>query len=120
MADYNLNTDLIAQLIVRLLPHKPPLRLALDRTNWKFGKSNINILTLAIVYQGVAFPILYTMMPKFGNSTRKNESLCSIALSETIDSLLADLEFVGEHWLAYLNEQGIYVHKYVKQNMDEW
>jgi hypothetical protein len=68
MADYKLNTDLIAQLIFKLLPHKPPFRLALDRTNWKFGESNINILTLAIVYQGVAFPILYTMMPKFGNS----------------------------------------------------
>jgi hypothetical protein len=68
MADYKLNTDLIAQLMFRLLAHKPPFRLALDRTNWKFGESNINTPTLAIVYHGVAFPILYRMMPKFGNS----------------------------------------------------
>ncbi|KAA6307440.1 hypothetical protein EZS27_040890, partial [termite gut metagenome] len=79
MADYKLNTDLIAQLIVRLLPHKPPFRLALDRTNWKFGAGNINILTLAIVYQGVAFPILYRMMPKFGNSN--TEERISLAQS---------------------------------------
>ncbi|KAA6313980.1 hypothetical protein EZS27_035336 [termite gut metagenome] len=98
--------------IFRLLPHKPPFRLALDRTNWKFGKSNINILTLAIVYQGVAFPILYTMMPKFGNSNTKeriallNRSIRLLGI-ETIDSLLAEREFVGEHWLAYLNGQGI-------------
>ncbi|KAA6350174.1 hypothetical protein EZS27_002440 [termite gut metagenome] len=32
MSDYKLNTDLIAQLIFKLLPHKPPFRLALDRT----------------------------------------------------------------------------------------
>ncbi|KAA6328243.1 hypothetical protein EZS27_022844 [termite gut metagenome] len=59
MADYKLNTDLIAQLIVRLLPHKPPFRLALDRTYWKFGSTNINILTLVVVYRGVAFPIIW-------------------------------------------------------------
>jgi hypothetical protein len=59
MADYCLDTDLIALLIFNLLPHEPAYRLALDRTNWKFGSLNINILTLAVVYQGVAFPILY-------------------------------------------------------------
>ncbi|GAB1358724.1 hypothetical protein MASR1M31_05030 [Porphyromonadaceae bacterium] len=75
MADYKLNTDLIAQLIFKLLPHKPPFRLAMDRTNWKFGDTNINILTLAIVYQGVGFPILYRMMPKFGTPTQQKELL---------------------------------------------
>jgi len=52
-----------------LLPHKPPFRLALDRTNWKFGDKNINILVLGVVYQGVAFPVLFTMMNKRGNSS---------------------------------------------------
>ncbi|MBK9187173.1 MAG: hypothetical protein IPM78_13400 [Moraxellaceae bacterium] len=28
--------------------------LALDRTNWQWGKTDINFLTLAVVYQGVA------------------------------------------------------------------
>ncbi|MDR3267611.1 MAG: IS4 family transposase, partial [Tannerella sp.] len=37
MAEYMLNTDLIARLIFRLLPHKPPYRPAMDRTNRKFG-----------------------------------------------------------------------------------
>jgi len=69
MSDYLLDTDIIARLIFSLLPHKPPYRLALDRTNWKFGSTNINILVIAIVYQGVAFPILFKMMPKFGNSS---------------------------------------------------
>jgi hypothetical protein len=41
----------------------------MDRTNWKFGSVNINVLVIAIVYQGAAFPILFTMMPKFGNSS---------------------------------------------------
>jgi len=50
MATYLLNTDLISKLIFRLLPHKPPFRLAMNRTNWKFGQQNINVLVLAVVY----------------------------------------------------------------------
>ena len=68
VASYVLDTDLIARLIFKLLPHKPPYRLALDRTNWKFGSLNINVLVLAVVYQGLAFPLLYSLLPKAGNS----------------------------------------------------
>jgi hypothetical protein len=57
MAEYLLDTDLIARFVFTLLLHNPPYRLALDRTNWKFGTTDINILVLAIVYQGLAlFP----------------------------------------------------------------
>jgi len=74
MASYVLDTDMVARLIFQLLPHQPPYRLAMDRTNWKFGESNINILCLAIVYQGVAFPILITMLDKRGNSHTKERT----------------------------------------------
>src|ERR1035437_1132875 len=56
MSEYSLDSDMIARFVFSLLPHKPPYRLVLDRTNWKFGSKNINILTLGIVYKGVAFP----------------------------------------------------------------
>ena len=69
ISEYSLDSDLIARFVFSLLPHKPPYRLVLDRTNWKFGTKNINILTLGIVYKGVAFPVLFHMMPKFGNSS---------------------------------------------------
>ena len=31
-----------------------PYYLTLDRTNWQWGKADINILTLGIVYKGAA------------------------------------------------------------------
>ena len=40
----------------------------MDRTNWKYSDTNINILTLGIIYDGMAFPVVYTMMDKRGNS----------------------------------------------------
>ena len=121
MADYVLDTNLIARLIFSLLPHEPPYCLSLDRTNWKFGSKDINILALAIVYQGVAFPILFTMMPKFGNSStteriklmRRYIDLFGL---QTIKCLLADREFVGKHWLDYLNINSIRYHIRIREN----
>jgi hypothetical protein len=51
-----------------LIPKEAKYGLTMDRTNWKIGDSNINILVIGIVYEGVAFPVLFKMMNKFGNS----------------------------------------------------
>jgi len=42
--------------------------LSIDRTNWKFGKANINIFMLGIVYKGVAFLYCSACYPNVGNS----------------------------------------------------
>ena len=68
ISSYSLDSDLIARLIFSLLPNKEQLTLTIDRTNWKFGKTDINIFMLGIVYQGVAFPLLFSMLKKRGNS----------------------------------------------------
>lgn len=121
MAEYVLDTSIIARFIFSMLPHKPPYRLALDRTNWKFGTTDINVLVLAIVYQGVAFPILYTMMPKFGNSSTKErielmQRYIDLFGLDTIDCLTADREFVGDLWLEYLNDNRIKYHIRIREN----
>ncbi len=59
--------NLIAKLILKLLPVQGPYNLTLDRTNWKFSDSNINILTLGIIYDGITFPIVFKMMDKRDN-----------------------------------------------------
>ena len=121
MAFYRLDTNIVARLVFSMLPHDPPYRIALDRTNWKFGKKNINILVLSVVYQGVAFPIMFSMMNKFGNSsTQERISLMEryIALFglESIDCLLADREFIGEKWISYLNNNNIRYYIRIKEN----
>ena len=121
MSEYLLDTDLIARFVFALLPHKPPYRLALDRTNWKFGASDINVLVIAIVYKGLAILILYTMMPKFGNSSTAErielmQHYIDLFGVDTIDCLLADREFVGDQWLAYLNTRRIRYHIRIREN----
>ena len=121
MASFALNFDLIARLIFKLLPHKPPYRLAIDRTNWKFGETDINVLTLAVVYQGVSFPLLILMLDKCGNSdTTERIKIMNRYIKlfgiETIDCLLADREFVGEHRTAYLNRRKIRYYIRIREN----
>ena len=116
-----LDNDLIAILIFKLLPHEPPYRLAMDRTNWKLGESNINILSLAIVYQGVAFPILFKLLPKFGNSHTEERIILfnryiNLFGKDSIECLLADREFIGKDWINYLNIYKIRYHIRIRDN----
>ena len=50
--------DVIATLIIDLFGFtNQSYYLTLDRTNWQWGEQDLNILTLAIVYQGTAIPV---------------------------------------------------------------
>jgi hypothetical protein len=42
--------------------------LTIDRTNWKWGKSNLNIFMLGVVYKGIAIPLYWQMLDKRGNT----------------------------------------------------
>ncbi len=58
-------------MIFSLLPVKTCLVLSMDRTNRKFGEFNINILMLGITYKGIAFPLIFSLLSKRGNSNRE-------------------------------------------------
>lgn len=121
IAECVIDTDLIAKLILKLIPVKGPYDLAMDRTNWKYSDTNINILTLGVIYDGMAFPVVYTMMDKRGNSnTQERIDLVNrfkrIAGENSIAHLMADREFVGNEWLGYLNACGIHYHLRIREN----
>jgi hypothetical protein len=119
-SEYFFDSDLAAKFIFRLLQHEPPYCLVLDRTNWKFGKTDINILVLAIAYKGVAFPLLHLMMPKFGSSsTKERKDLIKRYIrlfgKDNIECLLADREFIGSSWLSFLNKHDIRYHIRIRE-----
>jgi hypothetical protein len=63
-AEFFVDTNLIAKLIFSLLPEKPPYRICLDRTNWKYGVANINILMRAVGRDGkIEFVIVASFNP---------------------------------------------------------
>ncbi|MFB9056989.1 hypothetical protein ACFFU9_09575 [Mariniflexile ostreae] len=121
MSDAALSMEWVAKLIFALLPEKGPLVLVMDRTNWKLGEGNINILMLGVCYRNVAFPLMFRMLDKRGNSnTGERIALVKDFIAwfgrERIDCLLADREFVGEDWLGFLNRENIRYHIRIRNN----
>lgn len=89
--------------------------LTIDRTNWKFGKTNINVLMLGIAYKGTCLPLIWKMLIKRGNSNEEErENLLSKFLKclsksqkKQIKCLVADREFIGYQWISYLKKEKI-------------
>lgn len=121
IADFSLDSNLIAQLIFSLLPIQDKVQLSMDRTNWKFGTTDINILMLGVVYKEVAFPLLFSLLPKRGNSnTSERKSLINKYIRlfsvESIECLVADREFIGQDWLEFLNRNNIRYYIRIRNN----
>ena len=121
ISNYKLCPDLIARFIHGLLPRSSKYKLTIDRTNWKFGITDINIFMLGVVYKGVAFPLLFTMLNKRGNSNSQERinlvnRFISLFGKETIDCLVADREFVGEKWIQFLNDENIKYYIRIRNN----
>lgn len=114
--------DALARLIMQLFDiGDEPYYLTLDRTNWRWGKKNLNLLTLGVVYKGAAIPVYWLVLNKKGNSNQRER----IALlkrfvrqfgSQRIAGLLGDREFIGGAWWKWLNQQGIPFLMRMKEN----
>lgn len=112
----------LGKMLLSLLPKDKTFIIAIDRTNWKFGKKDINILMLTLVYKGISFPICWKLLNKGGNSNYKErieimEKLLEIMPKERIKSLVADREFDGEEWISYLVDKSINFHIRIKNTI---
>jgi hypothetical protein len=121
-AAFTIDKDPIAGLLFSLLPCKSNLIISIDRTNWQFGKTDINIFMLSVCYQGIAFPLLWKMLAKKGNSNTKErtelmEKFVKLFGKGCIKAVVADREFIGKDWLGYLQGQRIPFHIRIRDNM---
>jgi len=105
--EFEVDYESIALMVVKVMKIPEPWVISIDRTDWKFGKTVFNVLTLGVVHHGIAFPLVWIMLDKKGNSnTRERCELWNrfleIFADRQIDFLSADREFVGEEWFDYL------------------
>ena len=82
-----------------------------DRTNWKRGTKNVNLLTIGNLMQSIFMPIYWIQLNKRGNSNTEDRKTLIEGLSSLIEKagktikgsiLLADREFIGQLWFEYL------------------
>jgi hypothetical protein len=112
----------IAFLVVKLLGIKSKFLISIDRTDWYLGETPINILMLSLVYKGVAFPLLWTLLEKKGCSdTAERIELLQMYLKlfakDSIDFVTADREFIGKDWFRYLGKKKIKFRIRIKENL---
>jgi hypothetical protein len=110
--DVELNYDQVALLLCLFVP-RGKLVLCLDRTEWDFGKCQVNILMLTAKIGQVALPLYWELLNnRSGNSCVQDrwqvlEKLILLIGKDRIGMLIADREFVGKQWVGKLIDAGI-------------
>lgn len=118
--EFRFNEHELAEFVLKNNPNKNYV-LLLDRTEWKFGKSVINILMLSISYKGYSLPLMWDFLPNRGNSSSYERAFLLRRFvkkfgSGKIKYLLADREFIGESWFKFLLENKIHFKIRVRSN----
>lgn len=114
--------DQLAKVVVGLiLPSTSDFEITIDRTNWQFGKKNLNILMLGVVYQGAAIPVMWVLLNKKGNSNTDErinlmKRFIGVFGKDCIKVVLADREFAGKEWFSYLKDEQIQFLIRIKEN----
>ena len=62
--DFELDYENSALMVVKVMQIPKPWMISIDRTDWEFGKTVFNVLTLGIVHYGIAFPLVWIMGQK--------------------------------------------------------
>ena len=94
---------------LKLLKLDGRLKILIDRTEWKFGSTWVNILTLSVAYKNVAIPILWEVVNHKGNATAlEHRAIIEKFVAEfgasRILRVYADREFGSYELFAYLLE----------------
>ncbi len=104
---------IISRIVFAIFPMPKKFMIAIDRTNWKLGKTHFNFLTLSIVYKTIAIPVYWMNLAKGGNSHTDHRMYAVTKAigfigKHRIKCLLADREFIGAEWLEWLAKSGIH------------
>ena len=110
-----------AEMVLRLVPVEADFVISIDRTNWRFGRFEINILMAGLVYQGTAYPLVWMLLAKTGNSntgerTQLVERPLGVLPASSIKAIVADREFIGKQWFTTLDDYGLPYYIRIRQN----
>src|SRR5215210_3134693 len=112
----------VAALVIKLLGIPSPFVVSIDRTDWYLGTTPLNILMLSLVWQGVAFPLLWTVLEKKGCSDTAEriaglENYLKLFGKDSLSFVTADREFIGRNWFRYLRQEKIPFRLRIRENL---
>jgi len=112
LSDYDVDFAMLGRLIAHLVPESPLYEVVVDRTEWEFGDTSVNILSVGIAHNTMAFPVAWAALSSEGGAStgdqiRALEQFLRVVDPESIKVLTADREFISARWLKRLKEEGI-------------
>ncbi len=111
--EVRLNETEVARLVVAALGLAgKPWHLAMDRTSWQFGKTDLNILVLSVALGDVCVPLFWRVLGKAGNSNAREridlmQAFRDAFADQPVASFTGDREFIGNVWIAWLQTNAI-------------
>ena len=122
LTDASLDYTIFAKLMVAILKPSGKYILALDRTEWKYGKIWVNILTLSMVVGNTSIPLFWQTLNRKGNSTLAEKRAIIDRYLEVfgvanIEYFCADREFDGLEFVKYLEKKRVPFRLRVKVSM---
>ena len=108
----------LAHLLAAWSGAEPPWVLSLDRTDWQPARvagrrlSWVNFLVLGLVKDGVAYPLLWTLLPKKGGCSVAQripllERFLALFGPQAVRFIAMDREFGAKAWLEWLQAHGL-------------
>ncbi|PSQ72023.1 MAG: IS4/IS5 family transposase [Bacteroidetes bacterium QH_2_64_26] len=102
----------LGQFLLGLVPTDPPYIAVVDRTEWHFGQTAVNVLMIGVAYNGIAFPIAWTALEHGGGSGADEhaevlDQFLRVVEPDQIRALVADREFTGSDFLEELKERKV-------------
>jgi Transposase DDE domain len=96
----------VEALVLRLDQRGGHKYLLMDATSWNLGIIKFQFLFLCIVYEGISIPIFFVNLAKKGHSNfderKRFLQMANILLPLKGMTLLADREYIGREWFAFL------------------
>jgi hypothetical protein len=99
---------LIGKIIVGLMVCSiRKVTIAIDRTNWQYGKKDLNFLVASIICGNISIPVVWLLLDKKGSSSAFErigliDKLVAVISVSRIENILADREFACKEFIKYL------------------
>ncbi len=111
-AGFEFGYQRLGRFLLDLAPTDPPYVAVLDRTEWHFGQTAVNVLMIGIAEGGIAYPVVWSVLDHGGGSGTDEHSelldrFLRLVKPDELRALVADREFTGSDFLKALDQREI-------------
>ncbi|MDQ5921220.1 MAG: Tnp 1 protein [Pseudomonadota bacterium] len=107
LSDFPITSKIYAKAVIKLFA-LTSVELIIDRTNWMFGRTDINFLVLSLRWHNIAIPIYWVMLDNNGGNSNSEQRIDLVKwfitnfATITIENIYADREFPSISFISWL------------------